>query len=205
MSWNGRPSCSFIYPPLLLTRQLDLWHCHMGTGPLIRTSLLRAAITFLHLHSHNAGHLSRVHFLILVFIRYMSTCVINAWKRIRVGFSASRVKHTADTVVMVEKGTARLQLCRTADVWSGPAATHRRLGHVHERVYECLEGQRVCERAESLSEGLTCPDTLKIWKVFLIALELASTSRITGHTFYNGGPNIPPRNAHHPLPYVPEL
>lgn len=32
MSWNGRLSRSFIYLPLILTRQLDLWHCHMGTS-----------------------------------------------------------------------------------------------------------------------------------------------------------------------------
>lgn len=32
MSWNGRLPRSFIYLPLILTRQLDLWHCHMGTG-----------------------------------------------------------------------------------------------------------------------------------------------------------------------------
>lgn len=46
MSWNGRLSTSFIYLPLILTRQLDLWHCHMGTG-YRGTSLVHIDITIL--------------------------------------------------------------------------------------------------------------------------------------------------------------
>lgn len=38
MSWNGRLPRSFIYLPLILTRQRDLWHYHMGIG-LVHTGI----------------------------------------------------------------------------------------------------------------------------------------------------------------------